>query len=215
MPRGGIRFGQPDRVAKCGHPVPYHPGMQRNRCDACAARPRRSCGQCAADITNRRTNVKFCSQRCGEISRGVRLPEPLPSRICALAECDVRFTPASRSVRCCSERHGKIQYNRESRADGRQAPPKWDDKARARWKARYALTRGAPDAESFDYREVYDRDGWVCGICSNPVDPEAKWPDPMSVSLDHIIPVSWGGRHSRDNAQCSHLRCNVRKGAAA
>lgn len=60
-------------------------------------------------------------------------------------------------------------------------------------------------------RSVYIRDGWICGICNNPVDRNLYHPHPMSVSLDHIIPVSKGGGHTYDNLQCSHLICNIRK----
>jgi len=35
----------------------------------------------------------------------------------------------------------------------------------------------------------------------------------LAASLDHRIPISRGGEHSRANAQTSHLGCNVRKGA--
>lgn len=215
MPSGGRRYGQPDRVAKCGHPVPYHPGMQRNLCDECRTEPPRSCEACGVDITKLRRGAKFCGRHCAEVASGRRLSERVPDRECALPECGAAFAPRAGNVRCCSERHGKMLYNRESRADGRQRPREWNDSRRAAWKARYALTRGAPDAEAFDYGEIYDRDGWVCGLCSEPVNPDLQWPDPMSVSLDHIVPVSRGGRHVRDNAQCSHLRCNVAKGAAA
>ena len=105
-----------------------------------------------------------------------------------------------------------MHWRRWARATGREKPEPWNEKRRARWKARYALTRGAADAESFDYREIYERDGWVCGICDEPVDRALAWPNPLSVSLDHIVPVSQGGAHSRENAQCAHLSCNVRKG---
>lgn len=58
---------------------------------------------------------------------------------------------------------------------------------------------------------VYDRDGWLCGLCGLPVDKQLKWPDPMSVSLDHIVPMSKGGAHLWENVGCSHLTCNLRK----
>lgn len=108
-----------------------------------------------------------------------------------------------------------MHWRRQARAEGRELAPVWDERRRANWRKRYALTRGASDAEAFDYRAVYERDGWVCGICTEPVDREASWPDPLSASLDHVMPVSRGGTHSPDNAQCAHLICNVRKGAAA
>lgn len=67
--------------------------------------------------------------------------------------------------------------------------------------------------ESFDRREIFERDGWICGLCSERVDPAVQHPDPASASLDHVIPIALGGEHSRGNAQLAHLSCNVRKGA--
>lgn len=75
---------------------------------------------------------------------------------------------------------------------------------------RKALKLGAT-TEDFTRLEVFERDGWTCGLCGEPVDRELKWPDPMSPSLDHVIPLIKGGDHSRANTQCSHLTCNVRK----
>lgn len=66
--------------------------------------------------------------------------------------------------------------------------------------------------DDFDSAEIYERDGWVCGICSDPVDHALTYPDPMSASLDHIEPLSLGGSHTRDNSRCAHLRCNIRRG---
>lgn len=66
--------------------------------------------------------------------------------------------------------------------------------------------------ERFNPIDVYERDGWICGICSEPVDRLAIAPNPLSVSLDHIIPVSLGGPHTRANTRCSHLGCNSRRG---
>lgn len=122
------------------------------------------------------------------------------------------FTPGARTQRCCSERHGKILWNRESRADGRQANPVWDDRRRANYQKRRALKKGAA-AERIVPLEVFERDGWLCGICSGAVDPERAYPDPLSPSLDHIVPLSMGGAHSLANTQLAHLGCNVRKGA--
>ena len=53
----------------------------------------------------------------------------------------------------------------------------------------------------------------ICGICGLPVDKELKSPDPMSKTIDHIIPVSKGG-HPSDlaNLQLAHRCCNRQKG---
>lgn len=59
--------------------------------------------------------------------------------------------------------------------------------------------------------EVFERDGWVCQLCGEPVDPDLKGPDPRCASLDHIVPLSWGGDHSMENCQLAHLSCNSSK----
>jgi hypothetical protein len=66
--------------------------------------------------------------------------------------------------------------------------------------------------ESINNIEIYERDKWVCKICNNPVDKDLKWPDMMSPSLDHIIPLSKGGNHVATNVQLAHLRCNIKAG---
>jgi 5-methylcytosine-specific restriction endonuclease McrA len=66
--------------------------------------------------------------------------------------------------------------------------------------------------EEFAPRDVYERDGWACRLCSLPIDPTVAWPDSMSASVDHVVPLSKGGEHSMANTQAAHLGCNSRKG---
>lgn len=49
------------------------------------------------------------------------------------------------------------------------------------------------------------RDGLVCGICGHPVPPE-------DVHVDHIVPVSKGGKSVLDNLRVTHSFCNVSRG---
>ncbi|MDG3012389.1 HNH endonuclease [Rhodococcus sp. D2-41] len=60
--------------------------------------------------------------------------------------------------------------------------------------------------------EIGERDGWKCGICQGRINHSLRHPDPKSASLDHIVPISVGGTHTRENVQIAHLVCNVRKG---
>lgn len=77
---------------------------------------------------------------------------------------------------------------------------------------RRAILRAIP-VEKFDEREIYERDRWVCQICRKRVGKTVLWPDPMSPSLDHIIPLSRPGTsHTRANVRLSHLTCNVTRG---
>ncbi|MBQ9031853.1 MAG: HNH endonuclease [Parasporobacterium sp.] len=54
----------------------------------------------------------------------------------------------------------------------------------------------------------------ICGICGLPVDMSLKYPDPMSRTVDHIIPIDKGGHPSDlSNLQLAHRYCNRQKGA--
>lgn len=59
--------------------------------------------------------------------------------------------------------------------------------------------------------EIFERDDYVCQLCGKPIDPIKKYPDLMSASIDHIIPVSLGGNHTYDNLQAAHFLCNTQK----
>lgn len=61
--------------------------------------------------------------------------------------------------------------------------------------------------------DVFGRDEWICGLCGDPIDATLRYPDPLSASVDHVVPINCGGSHTHDNVQASHLRCNLKKGA--
>ncbi len=65
--------------------------------------------------------------------------------------------------------------------------------------------------ESINEKIVFMRDGWICQICHKRVDKKFKHPNPMSASLDHIVPMNKGGTHTYNNVQLAHLRCNMEK----
>lgn len=75
--------------------------------------------------------------------------------------------------------------------------------------ARRRARKVGATVEKFKHVEIFERDDWVCGICSGDIDPSLSYPDPMSVSLDHVLPLARGGDHSRANTRASHLRCNI------
>lgn len=57
-------------------------------------------------------------------------------------------------------------------------------------------------------KEIFERDNWVCRLCLKKVNKNLKWPNQYSATIDHIIPLSKGGNHVRNNLQTAHLICN-------
>lgn len=159
--------------------------------------PVHTCIQCAATWTSTHRRSKFCSSKCmnkyQDINNPIRCSEP---------DCE-------RGVRAkglCS-----MHWRRKARAEGREANPVWDEGRKAQYHKRRAQKRGT-QVEDLRPIDIYERDIWLCGLCVTPVDPDSAWPDPMSPSLDHIIPLSKGGTHTYENVQLAHLTCNVSKG---
>lgn len=121
--------------------------------------------------------------------------------------------PAKDGQRCCSEKHGKLLYNRESRADGRQRQEPWTDARRDRYHRRVALKKGASTGRPVRRTEIAERDKWRCGICGGTVPQDAVWPDPLSASLDHVVPLTEpGATHDPANVRLAHLACNTARG---
>lgn len=116
--------------------------------------------------------------------------------------------------RYASHRRGEAQraYNRRRYREQPHWRTRYPERAAladARRRMRLELAR---QAEPVMPADVHARDGWICQLCLLPIDPEAAWPDPMSASVDHIVPLALGGAHSMANVQSAHLGCNSRKG---
>jgi hypothetical protein len=73
-------------------------------------------------------------------------------------------------------------------------------------------SRWGNESTDFTRDDIFDRDGWRCQICHESIDRVLTHPDPMSPSMDHIVPISLGGANVPDNCQATHLVCNLRKG---
>ena len=155
----------------------------------------RACAVCAGVFTAKRSDAKFCSDRCAETVRGC----------CSSVDCD-------RGVRArgmCS-----MHWRRWNRAQGNEIAP-WDDRRRDNYHRRRARAKGAPYGAAAFLSDVIARDGLDCSLCGEPVDMALEWPDPFSKSLDHTVPLSKGGAHDLSNCRLAHLGCNVRKGDRA
>lgn len=182
----------------CRSRIPRRPGRggQPWFCDVCRPERKRKYERSkqtgAAQRKQKKKNKLYAERIEREQGRkvGERLPKPV--RYCVWTECS-REIGANGARGFCGIHYremrwilGEIEINRGSYRDR-------------------AEMYGVP-WEKFTREAVFERDGWVCGICGDPVSPTAT--GPMKVSLDHIIPMSKGGGHTWDNVQCAHLRCN-------
>ena len=78
--------------------------------------------------------------------------------------------------------------------------------------------KNRPDQDG-KHRAVFDKNKkkiyqtqTICGICGQPVDPNLKYPHPLSRTIDHIIPIALGGHPSDiSNLQLAHWICNRQK----
>lgn len=68
-----------------------------------------------------------------------------------------------------------------------------------------------------DRRAVYERDGWECQICHEPVDRTLDPQDRMAATLDHVVPRSMTlfPDDSPTNLRLAHRSCNSRRGNRA
>lgn len=91
---------------------------------------------------------------------------------------------------------------------GPAAAPGYDWAQDAVKRAREA---GATVIEPFDRLTIFERDNWVCYLCSQPTDPDASPFCPSFPTVDHVVPLSQGGAHNRANARTACLHCNSSK----
>jgi 5-methylcytosine-specific restriction enzyme A len=57
-----------------------------------------------------------------------------------------------------------------------------------------------------EWREVVERENFVCHICGEKTSLELY--SPQRLSLDHVIPLSRGGHNVKENVLPAHRRCN-------
>lgn len=100
------------------------------------------------------------------------------------------------------------EARREADAERARNSPKIKESRRIHASRRRARHRAAL-VELFQANQV----PWtgVCCICSGPMTKTSVWPDPLSPTLEHLVPISRGGSHALGNVDWAHFVCNARK----
>lgn len=209
LPRGGVAASSPRRFCsrKCyaawqSRTMRVSAGERRRR-EIAARRERkiyltRECAECGRTFTAAHGNQKICSDSCRR-RRGNRnvCNKRYPKKVQACKECGGHFTSPFKDKHriFCSDRCGRRYWRRISKA------------------IRRARKRGV-GFETFDTRDVFERDGWRCRACGRKT-PKCLLGkmDKRAPVLDHIVALADGGAHTRRNSQCLCRECNSLKGS--
>ncbi len=129
-------------------------------------------------------------------------PRPIAHKSCRVcgAPCPINTSLSNHKKYCSSRCSAKAQKSRNR--DAYRAMNK-----RRKKRIKEIESRG----EKFSRFDIYERDKWKCQICKKLIDRSVSVPHPLSATLDHILPTSRGGEHTRANVRCAHFLCNVRR----
>lgn len=58
---------------------------------------------------------------------------------------------------------------------------------------------------------VFEFHNWICVICGSSIDKNIRFPDENAATLEHIVPLSRGGKHEWSNVAPAHAKCNYDK----
>lgn len=124
-------------------------------------------------------------------------------------ECDIEFiTRIANQVVCGAEECKRRRASRASSAAIMRRyyrDPEFRDKLKADVHARRASKLGL-GSQRITLQYLLERDSWRCGICKKRIRSL------KDASIDHIVPLSVGGEHAKENVQAAHRHCNCAKG---
>lgn len=153
--------------------------------------PWAECPTCGKHYIRRKSQT-YCGKACYP-----KKPKPPPQpRMVSCFYCKAQWLslPSIGSYACAPCREAALKESRRNAAQNRKA------------RKRDAFV------ERVYRKRIFERDGWKCQLCGRAVRREALVPDPLAPTLDHILPLSAGGKHEPKNVQCAHFMCNSIKG---
>lgn len=145
-------------------------------------------------VAQRESRAYYCSRFCKQVASGnQQLTTPISYGECR--RCGDTFVRRSNQMgQFCSRRCGDKAYNR--------------------YRVRRIKTNTPRNQRMFTMMDIAKRDGRRCHLCGKHVDMDLGHMDAMGPTLDHLIPVSEGGKHTPENVALAHRSCNSRRGTS-
>lgn len=181
----------------------------------------KNCKLCDKVFEQKSARASFCSSDCTYANRRALIKDATAQRLnlvrdgrkCAFCGEPIRFD-ALITAKFCSSECGTKSWSQNNPERMQEHFDRYKiehkDRMRGYWEARRCRKFGIR-AGKIVAAEVYARDNYVCWICEQDVDMGLKFPNKMSKSLDHVIPLSNGGWHAMGNVALAHLGCNNSK----
>lgn len=189
-------------------------GKSKVTCKSCAALPRQAilhvssaCSSCGCEFSYiKNFGVRGRKKTICENCRAEGVTQKLHSIECL--HCGKEFKSDRKYATYCSHTCAKLHQGISRRV----WPTEADSRRHTEHVRRLRISNSSIDR--FTYHEIFERDGYVCAICGEVTDRSVDAHRDNRPSLDHKVPLSAGGTHTRDNVQCTHWICNVKKSSA-
>lgn len=201
----------------------------------------RPCALCGDMMENPRPARMYCGDLCKESAKN-GYSAPLSCADCGKRMHATRTSLPQGDAKCLTCRRNAHGTQRRYVKDGCRCPEciAWSQaegkrvRARCRevygmstvavWRMRYEQKHGEKPPGYAAWRSdwipraarlaIYERDGFTCQLCGEPIDRMAHPNSNEAASLDHIIPRKYGGIDDPSNLQTSHRLCNILKSDA-
>lgn len=189
------------QCATCGGVVRKHVDKRR---------PNRFCSYACRDSWRARNAREMFPSSPAEDRRALRrIADTLGSARAAAPQASGRPCSAARFVGAdCAWCDSPFLWDRKVSG----VPARYCSKrcSKASQRQRYLATRGQFSVTRRQRLGIYERDGWVCQLCGDPVAQDLDPLDDWAPSLDHIECQSWAlvPDHSIENLRLAHRWCN-------
>ena len=166
----------------------------------------KTCDHCKKYFVSNIKAQHFCSAECRRLATLIRLKEkwrnnnPLPANWNYY--CDDCGLLVERSLE---------QGHRNKGRYGRFCLGCTKRRQVSRYRKKTVKRQGIVKPGTIHYDEVFARDGGVCYLCGEKVDPSLPRVSAGGGSIDHVIPISKGGLDVMENCRLTHWSCNNRK----